>query len=188
MARDIESAMESAVASRALRPVLFVEMEFDEGTLNFFTGIGTLSWDSKTWTGAGHLLGVEPAEETASIEARNATFVLSGMPESVVALALGSDYQGRAARIWFGALDDSLAVIADPVRIFSGFMDVMTIDDDPNGARIAVTAENSLVVLRRAQERRYTPEDQKLDFPDDTGLQYVAALQDKAIVWGSKTP
>lgn len=184
MARIIESAMAAAIASKSLRAFHLIELEFDEGTLNLWTGLGDLSWDSKTWAGAGHLLSLQPAEETAEIEARNATFVLSGMPESLVSLALASDYQGRPARMWFGAVDEDGVVIADPIKIFSGFMDVMSIEDDPAGATISLTAESSLVVLRRTRERRYTPEDQKLDFPDDTGLRWVAGLQDKEIVWG----
>ena len=34
------------------------------------------------------------------------------------------------------------------------------------------------------RERRYTPEDQKLDYPLDEGFSSVASLQDKQVAWG----
>ena len=32
--------------------------------------------------------------------------------------------------------------------------------------------------------RRYTAEDQKIDYPNDKGLEFVAEMAEKEIVWG----
>ena len=63
-------------------------------------------------------------------------------------------------------------------------MDLMSIDDSGDTANINVTAESRLIDLDRTRERRYTSEDQKIDFPNDKGLEFIADLQDKEIVWG----
>jgi hypothetical protein len=47
-----------------------------------------------------------------------------------------------------------------------------------------LTAESRLIDLERSRERRYTSEDQKIDYPNDKGLEFIADLQDKEIVWG----
>ena len=61
----------------------------------------------------------------------------------------------------------------------------MTISDGGDTATIKLTAESRLIDLDRSRERRFTSEDQKIEFPDDKGLEYVDDLQDKEIVWGS---
>ena len=49
-----------------------------------------------------------------------------------------------------------------------------------HGARAVVR----LIDLDRSRARRFTSEDQKIDYPDDKGLEMVASLQDTVIIWG----
>ena len=63
-------------------------------------------------------------------------------------------------------------------------MDLMNIDDGGQTCTISVSAESRLIDLDRTRERRYTSEDQKIDFPNDKGLEFIADLQDKEIIWG----
>jgi hypothetical protein len=63
-------------------------------------------------------------------------------------------------------------------------MDVMGIEDSGDTANINVTAESRLIDLERSRERRYTSEDQKINYPNDKGLEFIADLQDKELVWG----
>ena len=60
----------------------------------------------------------------------------------------------------------------------------MSIDDGGQTCTISVSAESRLIDLDRTRERRYTSEDQKIDFPNDKGLEFIADLQDKEIIWG----
>ena len=52
-------------------------------------------------------------------------------------------------------------------------MDVMTVEDDGADAQISVTAESKLIDLERSRARRYTSEDQKIDYPNDKGLDFM---------------
>ena len=63
-------------------------------------------------------------------------------------------------------------------------MDTMVIADEAETASLSITLENRLVDFERARVRRYTSEDQKIDFPNDKGLEFVADLQEKEILWG----
>ena len=63
-------------------------------------------------------------------------------------------------------------------------MDVMTITDTGDSISISLTVESELRALEKPSERRYTPEDQKIDYPFDKGFDFVPRLQDVQINWG----
>ena len=184
MSRDLTTDYKNAVTAGTVRPVVLFTAEFDSGTLRFWNGIGDFSYDGNTYSGAGKLLNVTEIVETQNVEARGASFELSGIPSSIVALALTEDYQDRTITQTFAPLDSDGAVIADPFMFFSGKADVMSIEDGGKFSTIKLTAENDLIILQRVNERRRTPEDQKLVYASDTFFDQVAALQSKDIVWG----
>jgi hypothetical protein len=62
----------------------------------------------------------------------------------------------------------------------------MTIDEGAESSTMSVTAESRLIDLDVTRERRYTDADQKIDFPDDKGLEFIADIQDKEIIWGGR--
>jgi hypothetical protein len=116
------------------------------------------------------------------MEAKGATISVSGIPSAFLSLALQEPYQGRECRIYFGMTDSP----SNYVEVFSGELDQMNIEENGDTAVVSVTAENVLVKLERPVVRRFTNEDQKSRFPDDKGLEFVASLQDKDILWGRK--
>lgn len=186
MARDITAGFQGAVVGAVLHPILLIEAYFDSGTMRLWNGIGDLSYGGETYYGAGSLIAVSQITETRNIEARGATLSLSGIPTTFLSLALSEDYQDRKVVQRLALLDDTGAIIADPYTIFSGKMDVMQITDGGDTATIVVSAENDLIALKRPNERRRTPEDQKLKYTGDTFFDGVAKLQDAEIVWGGK--
>jgi len=179
--------MQTAVAADLVRPIFLVQLAFDSGNLNVWNGIGTLTVDSVDYVGTGTLLGIGSVEESSELQANGITVTLSGITSPLIQKARDEDYQGRELKVLLGALDANSAVISNPIVIFSGFMDTMTIKDGGEFATIAVTAENRLIEFERSRARRYTAEDQKIDYPNDKGLEFVAELSEKEIVWGRST-
>ncbi len=189
MARTLTAGMVTEATGDSLQPVLLVKMEFDSASppdqLRLWTGIGDLTFNSQVYTGAGDLLSFSPIEESDDLKAVGLTGTLSGIPSSIIAIALATDYMGKPVTVWFGALNSSGALIADPFIIFAGLIDTMPIEDAGETATIQVTAENRLARLEESRSRRYTPEDQAIDYPGDLGLDFVVALNDgREIVWG----
>lgn len=184
MSRDLTTAYKNAVTAGTVIPVVLVTAEFDTETIRFWNGIGEFDYDGNTYTGAGNLLKISEVTETTNTEARGASFELSGIPSSMISVALAEDYQGRNVTQVFAPLDASGAVIADPFTFFSGKADVMDIEEGGKTATIKLSAESDLIILQRVNERRRTPEDQKLFSPNDTFFDQVAALQSKDIIWG----
>jgi hypothetical protein len=64
-------------------------------------------------------------------------------------------------------------------------VDVPSISEGGDTATITITAENRLLDLERVRVRRYTQEDQARDDVTDLGFEFVPALQDKEVLFGS---
>lgn len=186
MSRSLTSGMVSAVTADLVRPILLVQCAFDSGNLNLWNGIGDLTVDGVDYVGAGTLLNVGEISETSELAANGMNLALSGVTEPLISKARDEDYQGRELKVLMGAMDDTNSVIADPVIIFSGFMDTMVINDGAETATIQVSVENRLIEFERNRVRRYTAEDQKIDYPNDKGLEFVAEIAEKEITWGRR--
>jgi len=184
MSRDLTTAVQNQLSADELEPFFAVKLNFDSGDLRLWTGYGDITVDSETYTGGGQLLDISEIEETVEIAARGITMSLNGVDSSLVSLALTENYQTRSAKVYLGVLSSG-AVVASPYQPFDGRMDVLSIDDSGDTATITMTAESRLIDLERPRLRRYTSEDQKLRHPTDTGLDFVAALQEKEIAWGT---
>ena len=184
MSRSLTTAMKSAVTADLVRPITLMQCAFDSGNLNLWSGIGNLTVDSVDYVGAGTLLQVSEISESAELQANGLNVTLSGVTDPLISKARDEDYQGRELKVLLGAIDANGNVTADPVTVFSGFMDTMVINDGGESATIQVTVENRLIEFERTRGRRYTAEDQKIDYPNDKGLEFVAEMQEKEIIWG----
>ena len=187
MSRTLTTAMSNATTASVVRPIFLIKMAFDSDTLNIWNGVGDLTFDSATYSGLGDLLAISQIDESSDISAKGINVTLTGLKSSFLSLALNEDYQGRALTVYLGAFDSTGSLIADPVVVFSGFMDVMTITESGDSSTISLAVENKLIAFERTKERRYTPEDQKIDFPNDRGFEYVADTARQEIIWGGRS-
>ena len=191
MSRTLTSGMLGVTTADIVRPAYFVRMIFDSGespnVLNIWNGIGDLAYGGNTYTGTGDLLSISQITETADIQASGINVSLAGVKSSLIVIAKDHDYQGRPLTVSLGAFDASGSLIADPVIVFSGFMDTMTISESGQYSTISIAVENKLIAFERSKVRRYTAEDQKIDHPTDKGFEFVTAIVQKEIIWGRPT-
>lgn len=205
MSRDLSTGVSDALEDDVIYPFTAVELQFDGGNvIRLWTGVGTLVFGGNSWTGAGELLDISSIEETSDISAKGATVTLSGVPSSVLSLALSEPYQGRVGKIYLGLFmigklekeSGDYILLQDGSRIeletqetsltevFSGFMDRMTIDEQAESSTIGLSLENKLVTLERPRTARYSHEFQRTIDSTDKGLEYVESIQLKEFVWG----
>jgi hypothetical protein len=187
MERTIPAAITARLGDRVVYPVLLYEGTFfsagAEVLLNLWSGFGDLVYDGKTWIGGGNLLGVTPVEETTEMRAIGFTVSLNGQSSANISTALQSVRQGKPGKLWLALLDQAGAVL-DKQILKRGKLDVVVIEDSGADCRISVTYEDVLIDLERPRERKYTHEDQQLDYPGDKGFSAVPMLQDLQIQWG----
>lgn len=182
--RNLSSEMTAVSTAEVVRPILLVECDFDSGDVNLWNGVGSLDYGGKSYIGAGNLLAISTVGESVDMTADGLSVSLSGLNNSLLTLAKDEDYQGRKLIAKLGAMDENNDVVSSPVVIFTGFMDTMTINEAGDASSINLTVENKLIQLERARVRRFTDNDQKIDYPNDEGFSFVTKIQDKEIVWG----
>lgn len=176
MSRTVPSSILNALAQSEVEPFYAVEILLDSGALRLWTGRGDRVIDGEVYTGGGDFVGISGLEEVADLSAKSITLTLSGVPSSVVAIALSEPYQRRKVRVLWGVRNED-----DFVNVFSGSLNQMTIEDTPDGATISATVDSKLVELERSTKRRYTSESHKSRHATDTFFDFVAKIQDKSI-------
>lgn len=174
--RDIGTELNNAFLQNNVELFVAVELMFDTGALRIWSGGDDKTIEGNTYTGTGSLLAVSGIEESDNLSAPGASITLSGLDSTIVSLAIQEPYQNRPCRILLGSGNNFF-------EIFSGFMDVMTIEDSGDTCIISVTVESRLILLDRIVPLRYTQETQNTRYPGDTFFSYVASLQDKKVEW-----
>ena len=191
MSRSITTAFNNEITSTVVKPIIGVELEFSDGTLRMWNGYGNITMtaggSSKTFTGAGDMLGLSEIEESDTLSMSGVTLTLSGIKSSLISTALGANYTNRKGAIYLGLFDTSNNVVADVYTLFKGNMDVLNISEGMETTVIQLKLESRLITFEKPANRMYTFEDQKIDFPNDLGFEFIPDLQDKEIIWGKKT-
>lgn len=186
MARSLSTPLRDEIVAEELRPFVAVEIEFDSGTSRAWSGYGTITIDGNPYYGTGTLGAISAISESTENRASGITLTLSGIPDDLIALALSEQYQGNETRVYLGAMTHLNVPLGDPYLIFKGRIDTMQIGQSEETATITITVENRMIDLERAKIRRYTSEDQKIDYPNDKGLDYVPSIQETELTWGIK--
>lgn len=182
--RSMTTATGSALAADTVYPVFLAKVTCVSGDVLMWTGLGTITWNGMDFLGAGELGGISAISETTETAAKGITLSLSGIPIEMVATALSETRQGLPATVWLGAMDADGALIADPFPLYAGFTDVPTLEDGADTCTVSISVESRLIDLERPRVRRYTPEDQHIDYPGDKGFDFVASLQSKEFKFG----
>lgn len=182
----VTPAFATACAAQVIRPCLFVQLQFKSETLYLWSGLYTTVWNGNTYFGAGSLLSITGISEDSTVEAKNVTISVSGIPSDIVGLALTEVQRGLPAQVYFGLFEqDGVTLVANPVLAYVGRMDQPTINDAGDSCTIGINVENALVDMNRSVWRRYTDADQQLDYPGDLGCSYVQAIQEQEIYFGT---
>ena len=105
MARSVTTALNNELTAASLSPFLAVRLDIKDDPILTWTGLGTITIDSEQYIGTQNLINIQPAAESGALEANGVAITLSGIPVSLIAIALTEVYQGRSAKIFLGALD-----------------------------------------------------------------------------------
>jgi len=184
VARDLTSDFIAQLSAGRVQPCVFVFLDFKDDPAYLWSGVGNISWNGHTWLGAGSMGAISSVPETNEIEAQNVVLSLTANYGSLLSDCISAVRQDTAAQIWFGFVADDGSVVADPYQVFLGHLDVPTVTEGGDATTISVTCENPLVDLQRASNRRWTNDDQAIEYPTDTGFNFVASIQEWDGIWG----
>lgn len=187
MSRSLHADMQTAVEDSVVRPFVFVDLNFST-PVYLWSGYGEITINTVEYIGAGELLGISVMEESQDLGAKGLELNLSGISGTeLLNKALTEEYQGKTVTVRLGLFDSTGDVHNSPITIFSGFMDVLSIDEGGETASISLAVENKLIQLNRSNKRRYTSLDQKRSYPTDKGFDFVTVIAEQDIEWGGRT-
>ena len=181
--RTLTAGVQSAIAASQVTALMFCELDFSSGFLRVTTAGHDVTWNGYTWTGVGLLGSVASIAEDTALQANGVKLTLSGVDSAIIAIALQEAYQGRSARMWLAFVNDSGAIITDPLLVFSGKMDTMQVIDGET-ATVILNLENDFAAWNRPRVRRFTDADQQTEYPGDLGFNFVTEAANCTISWG----
>ena len=184
MPRQISPQMLAALGSGSLRPAIFVEATFITGPVYCWTGTGPITWNGQTWLGIGTFGSLSNVEEGTTVEAKGITLTLSGLDPTLLTDVLTEYQVGLPVMVWIGLFDINRQLIPDPLVAWAGRMDQPTLSVDGTTCSLSIACENRLLDMNTSVERRYTNDDQQLDYPGDRGFEFVTSIQEVSLYWG----
>lgn len=213
MSRGITDQLASAFASGAIQPFWLLELGFTSGT-DYFAGLDhDVDALGHTYTRGLGVMSISPIEDTGD-SVQGLQVQVAGALSANIALALTERVQGRPIvlrsglvvqasearwvdssgifRSWVTSTGapatwgtDGPTLLIDP-NVWAGTMDTLTIDGRDDSMVVTISAEHPLATWDRPRPVRYTHAQQQLMHPGDLGLEYVASLAEKQIVWPGK--
>lgn len=181
--RNLPSKLVTLIKENSVDPVLLFEFDYDSGTQRYWTGFGSIAHNGNTYQGSGQAITMDPVEETDEVKASGTKLVLSGVPEDIISTALDENWKNRPARVHLGFLTEHQA-IAGTITLYEGRMDKKDLVDQIENLGVEINLEHELVDLKRPRERRWTNQDQKIDYEHDDFFEFTPTIQDKPLPWG----
>jgi hypothetical protein len=86
--------------------------------------------------------------------------------------------------VWLGNFNAAGVLMPDPIVCWAGRTDQPTLDVSAETSTIEINCESRLLEMNVAVDRRYTNEDQQLDYPGDRAFEFVSSIQEVVIYWG----
>lgn len=186
MPRNFDAATSGQLEAATIRIAMFLKITFRSETSYISTLPCNFSWGGQMWIGAGSMGKVGVIEEGLNVEARGITVTLSGIDSALLSESLSDIKLGAGATLYLGFFQpNALALVTTPVVLFAGVVDQPSITMADDKVEISLAIESSLIRLQRSSNLMLTPADQKIDHPDDTGMDQVQLLAWQALRWGS---
>lgn len=193
---DLSVNQKAAFAQPLATEAYFVEMRFKSGTAYVCNFNKDFEWGGHVWSGLGSVGSLSAIKATLKVEPHPVTLGLAVAQVAWLQLAIGdvTEYRGRDVRIYACPLDEGYLLVDDPVLVWAGAMDVMTVSTAQRSSGTKENAEGSISVrcepagskLRRRNAYRVNAAQQKQIDPADTGFDYQIRLLANPQVWLSK--
>lgn len=144
---------------------------------------------NRTYYGAGGLIGVEPIRAGIGLEVRMLQLALSPLTPEVAQLIRGYDARLAPAEVHRGLLSlESGQLIAEPIRVFRGWVDEVKIRTGEVGStgEAMVTLASAARELTRALTLTRSDAEMRRRNPSDPFRSYTDVAGEVGVWWGEK--
>lgn len=161
---------------------LLCYIDHPDGAVWFWSRVGTLNWAGQSWRGIGALGRVTGVSKTTTLEIKQVTFELAGVPLDKVDLLTG-DVRNRSIKLWLAGISRN-SVVGEPYLIIDDLMDYQTLSVQDGGtATLKIVVNVGFWSIERAVNQAWTHEAQIAKYLGDSGLSLLASLASKQTNW-----
>lgn len=186
-ARPLDATTLAALDDPFIKPVYFVSIAFDSGTVLLHDDLGTIVVGFSTYLGVGDLGSVEGLEERDDGSPNGITLRLSMLDSALLNEVLVQDYFRRVVSIYIGFRNIVTgAMISDIIPLFYGRIDDVEIVAGMNPS-IAIKCETDLIAWDRPLNRYFSDTENQKQYPGKLGAKYMAAMASHKVTVGNKT-
>lgn len=181
--RNLQPFLVDAVNASHVRPFTLVVLDFPEGPVRASSLPFDITLEGETYYGVSELGTVSEISEGLEQRSYGVNVTLNGIPVDFCNYIAKQKVQGRLLKIGMGFLDSEDRIIGEPLWPFVGRMDTLDMKIGKSTS-VSIAGETLLVEWDRPRLRKFTDADQKSAYPGDRGLEHVAEVANKELVWG----
>ncbi len=182
----ITAALLAELESTRARLFWMADIAFSGGVHYYHTDVGDLDYGGNTYTGVGHLGAVGEISEDSEVSAKTISLVLDGLDATIGTEVRNNNLYGREVAVRLAARNMVTGdLITDPTDPFYAYIDQAIVTSGDGVATVELRCETEMARFRRAPVRYLTDSDLQADYPGDLFFEYLPALQDFNVPWGS---
>jgi hypothetical protein len=170
-----------AATAGTVQEVVMVKLEFDT-PVYAHSGFGNIPFDGNTYLGVGKLGAVSEARETEVLGPTPMQLQVSAVDAALLAEALDSGNFGDRVTIYIGYRQDDGTLVEAPWIAWRGTFEYAKVAVGDENV-VAIICQHDLAVLDKSDGARYSNEDQRGRFANDTGFEFVAVIPTQKLIW-----
>lgn len=157
-------------------------IDHPDGVVRFWSRSGNLIWNGDTFQGIGALGRVTGLSKTTTLEVKQVTLELRGVPPTSTHF-LNTNVRNRSAKIWLAGIKRQ-KIVGQPYVVIDDKMDYMRLKAEDSGSvTIRIVINVGFWSIERAINKAWTHEEQQARFPGDSGLSQIPLLINKQTNW-----
>lgn len=177
-----DAAVLEAFRNGTIADAIMVEIDHPEGFGRFWSGSGNFDFEGNVYTGFAAIGSVSENVSSTEIEIIEQSLALSGVDADLVE-GLDDSVKGRFVEVHELLLDDDYRVLNRELQVRAKMdYQVFAVGDDGK-ATITIKAHAGLFWLQNRSAAKWSPEEAKAVYPDETGFDEMHTAEDKQDSW-----
>ena len=188
MTRSLTTAVKNQLATNDINPIHLITIGFNS-TVNItdcsFPLTSSVSGSSVTYDASDFILGISNFEEKTDITKGTLNLNLSGAEQSFISVVLNENVVNDDVTIYRGLLDNSNAIIADPILLYKGTIESFEINETKTTSFVNLKVASHWADFDKTAGRKTNNTSQQRFFESDVGFAFASEVI-KNIKWGRK--
>jgi len=182
MSKTIDANIVTASQQNVVEFRILVDLAFSTA-LYLHDGVGDISYGGNTYQGVGNFGEISSVSEKLDFSQDKLELTLSGVAGALISTVFTEDMQGKDCTVRLLYFTPSTGAQIEAVTIFKGYIDNSNIVIGKEGA-INLIVNNYFSRWDKPNVRRYNDADQKANYPNDKGFEFVENLTQQKLQWG----